>query len=67
LTMATVAEQWVLVEMVQALYEVGSTTRDAHAPTSRDELDGLFWPVVRGLGGADSFSPTRRLQCQLPG
>lgn len=28
--MATAAEQWVLVEMVQALYEVGSADREAH-------------------------------------
>lgn len=32
LTMATVAEQWVLVEMVQALYEVRSPTEPLVRP-----------------------------------
>lgn len=47
--MAAAAEQWVLVEMVQALYEVSLAARAAHDHTQ---------PRRRGAALADSRSAT---------
>lgn len=47
--MATAAEQWVLVEMVQALYEVSSVARAAHDHT---------WPWGGGTARVDLWPDT---------
>lgn len=61
--MATAAEQWVLVEMVQALYEVSLAARAAMTTLGPGEMGRLLW--VRGLGAARGWpgraGPSRSL------
>lgn len=59
--MATAAEQWVLVEMVQALYEVSSAARGPTQHPTLGRWDGSCGFVVGGLGG--SVGHTRTLGC----
>ena len=57
-TMATVAEQWVLVEMVQALYEVSLATSRAYDHT-QPWGSGTFCVdfCAEGLGGPGPVTP----------